>query len=146
MADDTYLVTIGSVVLSDDGTSGGSACLTAVEGLASLFLTHTGATRVPLSGLPFNFVRENLGQGVRLISRPFSVSEDVLADLKGIIDTANTGSSAIAVVVADGPMEAEVDCDPLFEGGLPPIQWQGNFFNDQLYDVEIRLITRGFTP
>lgn len=146
MATDTYLVTIGDVVLSDDGEPTGAACLTRVEGLAELFLAHVGATRVPLSGDPFNFVKENLGKGVRLLSRPFSVTEDVLDDLKTLIDDANDDGSEIAVTVANGPMAANVDCDPLFENGEPPISWKGNFFDTELYDVEIRLITRGFTP
>ena len=146
MPNDTYLVTIGSVVLSDDGTGTGKACLTKVEGLTGLFLAHQGATRVPLSGTPFNFVKGNLGKGVRIIIKPFSVTETVLDSLKTIIDTANTGASVIAVKVEDGPLAVDLDCDPLFENGVPPINWTGNFFNSELYDVEIRLITRGFTP
>lgn len=145
MAEDTYLVTIGSIVLSKDGTGGSAACLTKVEGLAGLFLAHTGATRIPLSGKPFNFVRENLGQGVKLITKPFSVSETVLGLLKTAIDAANTGDSVIPIIIADGPMEAAVDCRPLFEGNVPPIQWTDDFFDDSLYNVELRFITDGFT-
>lgn len=145
MAQDTYLVTIGSTVLSNDGTGGGAACLTKVEGLAGLFLAHTGATRIALSGKPFNFIRENLGQGVKLITKPFVVSSDVLDDLKGIINAANAGDAVIPVIIADGPMAVNVDCRPLFEGNVPPIQWQDDFFDTNLYNVEIRLITDGFT-
>lgn len=146
MPNDTYLVKIGSLYFTDDGTGAGAACLTKVDGLAGLFLAHQGATRVPLSGVPFNFVKQNLGKGVRIISKPFSVSESVLSSLKTIIDTANTGASVIAVEISGGPMAVNLDCDPLFEGGVPPISWAGDFFNSELYNVEIRLITRGFTP
>lgn len=146
MPNEYYLVKIGTLYLTDDGTSGGAACLTKVQGLDGLFLAHQGATRIPLSGDPFNFVKENLGRGVRIITLPFSVSEARLSTLKTIIDTANTGGSAISIEISDGPMLANIDCDPLFEGA-GPISWTtGNFFNSELYDVELRFITRGFTP
>jgi hypothetical protein len=145
MAEETYLVTIGSVVLSTDGTPLGVPCSSNVQGLTGFFLGHTGATRIALNGAPYNFVRENLGQGVRIVTKPFVVTADVLDLLKSEIDAANASASAIPVKIENGPMSALVDCDPLFEGDAPPITWTGEFFNDQLYNVEIRLITRGFT-
>jgi hypothetical protein len=145
MAQDTYLVTIGTIVLSKDGTDMGAACLTKVEGLSSLFLAHSGASRIALSGKPFNFTRESLGQGIKISIKPFSVTETVLGLLKTVIDTANTGNDVIPIVIANGPMAVNVDCRPLFEGNVPPIQWADDFFNTDLYNVELRFITDGFT-
>jgi hypothetical protein len=140
-----YLVTIGSVVLSDDGTGAGRACLTKVDGLAQLFLAREGNTRIPLSGVPYNFTRAISGANVKLISKPFVVSETVLSALKTLIDTAAAASSAIAVKVEQGPGAANLDCDPLWEEGRPPLLFTDNFFEEDLYDVQISLITRGFT-
>lgn len=147
MAEEFYLVKIGSVNLTIDGTEGGAACLNKVEGMAGLFLAHNGVTAQPISGLPFNFIRPNEGVGVRVITKPFSVKQARLDSIKTLINTANTGGSAIPVEISDGPgSTVNVDCDPLFEGGKLPIDFGPNFFNDELYDVEIRLITRGYTP
>jgi hypothetical protein len=98
-----------------------------------------------MSGTPKNFLAQNSGKGVNLITKPFVVTETVLNSLKTLIDAANAGNTDIAVEVSDGPGAANVDCKPLFEGGIPPLNFGPNFFDEDLYDVELRLVTNGFT-
>lgn len=145
MANEYYLVKIGSIWLTDDGTGIGRACLNKVEGLSQLFLAHVGSTAVPISGLPFNFILPNEGGGVDLITQPFAVKTSVLASLKSMIDTANTNGTAIQVQISDGPGAQNMDCDPLFRDGKPPLDFGANFYNADMYDVSIRLITRGYS-
>jgi hypothetical protein len=144
MADEFYLVKIGTVNLTDDGTGTGAACLNQVQGLSSLFLARNGNTIKACDGTPRNFTFENEGKGVNLITKPFVIKSDVLDDLKTLIN-ASFGGSDIAVQVSDGPGAANVDCKPLFENGIPPLNFGPNFSDDDLYDVEIRLVTTGFT-
>jgi hypothetical protein len=142
-----YLVQIGSVYLTDDGSGSGNACLTKVDGLSKLFLDHEGATNIPLSGKPWNNTREISGNNVQLVSKPFAVKEAQLEDIKDLIDAADGAHSAITVIVSNGPGSVSVDCDPFWdESGTPPLNFGGNFFDDDLFDVEVRFITRGFTP
>ncbi len=140
-----YLVTLGSIVLSNDGTGAGAACLTKVDNLDQLFSAYEGATQIPLSGKPFGFVREISGNNVRLLTKPFVVTNSVLEDIRDALDAAFIAGTGIAVKIEQGPGAVNVDCDPLWEDGKGPITFSGNFFNEDLYDVEIRLITRGFT-
>jgi len=145
MADEFYLVKIGSIWLTDDGTGAGAACLTKVEGLAGLFLAHQGNTIKATGGKPYNFTIENEGKGINLITKPFVVTSDVLLDLKTLIDDSNSNGTAIEVQISEGPGSQNLDCDPLFEGGIPPLNFGPNFDDDNMYDAEIRLVTRGFT-
>lgn len=144
MAEEFYLVKIGSVTLSDDGTDSGRACLVKVDNMAQLFPAYVGATRVPLSGRAFNFVAENEGANVRLIIRPFALNESTLSSLQALIDAATLAGSTIAVGISDGPGAISLNCDPLWEDDKPPLNFGPNFYNSDLYDVEIRMITRGF--
>jgi hypothetical protein len=140
-----YLVKIGSVWLTDDGTETGKACLTKVDNLARLFSGREGATQIPLSGKPYNFTRERSGNNVKLICKPFAVTATKLAAIQVLLDAADLAGTAVAVAISDGPGAVNMDCDPLWEGEIPPITFSGDFYNDDMYNVEIRLITRGFT-
>lgn len=141
-----YLVKIGTITLSDDGTDSGTACLTKVDGLAKLFGAYVGSTRIPFTGRAWNFIAENNGANVKLLTKPFVIENDTLEDLRDLIDTANSAASQITVIISNGPGAVSVDCDPLFEGEEPPIRFSGNFADDDVYEVQIALITRGFTP
>ena len=145
MADDFYLVKIGTVTLSTDGTDGGAACLTKVDNLDQLFGGWIGVTRIPLSGDPFNFVAQNEGKNVKIITKPFVVSQTVLDSLKTLINTAAQLNSVIEVSISNGPGSVNVDCKPFWEGEKLPIGFSSNFNNPNLYDVEIRLISVGYT-
>ncbi len=140
-----YLVSIDSTYFSMDGTGAGAACLTKVDGLDKLFLSYQGVTRIPINGLPFNFIRENTAFGIHIVTKPFVVSETVLDALKTAVNTVSASGDALAVVVAGGPGAVNVDCDPFWEGGEPPLRFTGDFFDDNLYNVELHLVTRGFT-
>ncbi len=144
MAQEFYLVKIGDIYLTDDGMAGGKACLNTVSGLAALFLASNGATVKAVDGSPKNFTLENEGKGINLLTKPFSMKESVLSSLKTLVES-SIGGSDIAVEISDGPGAANVDCMALFEGGLPPLNFGPNFFDDNLYDVELRLVTTGFT-
>jgi hypothetical protein len=144
-----YLVKLGSVIFTDDGTDSGAACLTKVENLNRLFLAYEGSTFIPLSGLPWTFHRAASYQGIKLVTKPFVIKEDTLDDLKTLIDNATNTNTAIAVVIENGPGAANVDCDPFWENGAPPIVFD-EFFEEgsgdvNLYNVQINLITRGLT-
>jgi hypothetical protein len=145
MAEEFYLVKIGTINLTVDGLVTGAPCLNKVSGLAKLFMFHVGNTAVPISGVPFNMIAENEGAGVELITAPFAIKTTVVADLKMLIDLANISGDPIPVEISDGPGSQNVDCSPLFTDGIPPLSFGENFFNDNMQDVQIRLITRGYT-
>lgn len=144
-----YLVTIGSITFSDDGTETGRACLTQVEGLDKLFNGWIGRTRIPISGDPFNSVAENEGKNVKLITKPFVIPYTQVEALKTDLDGSASADSNLEVVIAQGPGAVSVYAKVLLEaGGEPYIKFgpNGEFFNDDMFNVELRLITAGFIP
>jgi hypothetical protein len=76
-----YLVQLDDLYLTSDGTSGGIRCKSEVPALDQLLLDHVGSTIIPITGRPFEFIRE-IEAGFEIEIKPYVITQAVEGSLK----------------------------------------------------------------
>ena len=135
---DYNTVKIGTVHLTDTGLVGGVACRAEVSGLHLLKGSKTGAVQISADGTPYAFYTDNLGKGVSIVIKPYSITKAVFDSVVSAINTALTSGVAINVVFTNGDTgNFDLDCLP----ALPePVSFPGTFASGRIDGVEFRFI------
>jgi hypothetical protein len=130
-------IQIGSVYLTEDGTSGSTGVKSEVPGLEGLYSGYTGATVDSIGGPSWNFSRENLGKGVRIEIRPESIPKTVLDLVKAALDAVTPTNGTVRCVFTGDTGTYDVDCKPVL-----PIAagFGGRFINGRIKDAHINLV------
>lgn len=134
---DYNLVTIGSIVLSDDGTGGGLPCRTEVLGLDALKFTQTGSNTNAADGTVYQFKVDNLGKGLLIEIRPFAIMKDVFDDINDVIQDSLDNDTIINITISGDTGDFDLDVLP----SMPkPVEFSGDFFSEQINNVVYRFL------
>lgn len=134
---DYNLVKIGTVYLTDDGTSGGNPCRTEVTGLQALKASKTGAVQAAADGTPYAFLTDNTGKGVVIGIKPFTLTKTVFDSVVTAINAALATPAAINITVSGDTGNFDLDCLPV----LPlPVTFPGTFASSRIDGVEFNFI------
>jgi hypothetical protein len=130
-------VSLDSVYLTDDGTSGGIGCKCEISGIDGLKSSYAGNVVTAVDGTPHAFILPNIGQGVPLVIKPYVITSALLGSLNSLFNTAISGDAAINVLIAGDTGSFDLSCIP----ALPkPLEFSGKFLNGRIYDVAINLV------
>ncbi len=141
----TRLIKIGSsLYLTDDGSMSGVKIINDVTGLEDLKEQYVGPVRTPLSGKPFEFVKENSGAGVLIKIHCNRIPSDTLDDIIDLHDSSKSGNTDIALVITGGPDDVTCAVRAGGDGGIKPIE-RGSNYSEQsglVWDVTLNYTVR----
>lgn len=129
-------IQLGTIYLTDTGLDTGRGCKCEVSGLDELISSKAGATVIPISGKPFNFVRDNDGAGVSLTIKPYVLTQAVYSDLKDAFDAALSSDSTVQVIIDGDTGTFDLDCKPR----MKPMDGDLRFVNGRIYNLAINLV------
>lgn len=134
-----YKVQLDSLWLSSDGMEPiepSLACRVEIQGLGNLATAEIGPIVKAITGKPWKFIQDNLGEGVDLVIKPLVMSNALLDDIITIIDAANASDDTVNLILTDGELpDRDLNCRP----GEPAITYSGSFDEGRIYDVQINL-------
>ncbi len=132
-----YLIQIGDVVLSSDGTSGGNRCKLEVENIKLLLRDSIGVSIPSVGG-------SRVSQVVPWTAgKPFAVKIDVIGkdefdDLKALMDTSVETGSTFTVTGEGTPGDFTVSAEADPEN---PYEWE-SFTQTRINNLTLRFYTR----
>jgi len=127
----TRLIKFGDDHLTEDLSDTGLELITNVEGLSRLRLAWTGPVRIPLSGKPFEFVKQNTGAGVLIKIKANNFSTSLFDSIEATINASKQNNTDIRAVFTNGPDDVTVDGRAGGEG-LEAIEYPGEYGRDNL--------------
>lgn len=130
-------IKIGSYWLTDDGTSTGSPCRTAVTGLGGLWMDHAGVQFLSIDGTPYTQIRQTNGRGADVSIEIEQMPKAMFEDIMGAIQSAVAYSSTMLVEITGDTGNFYLVCVPKFPD---PVLVSGQFVNER-----VRGVTLNFT-
>lgn len=136
--DNNFLISIGTIWLTDDGTETGEPCLIQISGIAALLQADAANTTVSNNGEPFREspLNPTYGRGIeiKVLYCPVSVYED----LKDFLDTNAADKTKFDFSISGIPGAAT---GAAIVWDSPTYFDFGEFDSDTIYDLIIRIIT-----